>query len=106
LFNNKQIDLQHKDAFDKDEEVRNNQFKFNMKEFLEKEKLENVNEFDLVFIPMAKSHHFYLLCFNLKVPKTVLIDNSASEEYEAKYLGLPEIMVSKLNIYNCSLLHS
>ncbi|KAI3794644.1 hypothetical protein L1987_37277 [Smallanthus sonchifolius] len=61
-----------------------------MIEFLKKYKLDNIKEFDLVFFPMILSQHFYIICFNLKNPETIIIDNSALGEYNAKYNGISE----------------
>ncbi|KAL8205239.1 hypothetical protein R6Q57_008790 [Mikania cordata] len=79
-----------RDTFDKDECTMVTEFKRNMLEVLRKEQLTSINDFELVFIPMAESHHYYLMCFNIKTMKSILIDNSASVEYEAKYLSRPE----------------
>ncbi|KAI3717572.1 hypothetical protein L1987_69274 [Smallanthus sonchifolius] len=80
----------HRDTFNKGAEERNNEFKKNMTELLKKEKLDNIKEFDLIFFPMILSQHFYLMCFNLKKPEIIIIDNSALGEYNAKYKGIPE----------------
>ncbi|KAI3813105.1 hypothetical protein L1987_17821 [Smallanthus sonchifolius] len=85
-----EVHVDHRDTFNKGAKERNNEFKKNMTELLKKEKLDNIKEFDLIFFPMILSQHFYLMCFNLKKPETIIIDNSALGEYNAKYKGIPE----------------
>jgi hypothetical protein len=63
------------------------EFTQNMNEVLRKEKVPDIKQFDLVLVPIVFSHHYYLLCFNIKDNMAAIIDNSACEEYEAKYLG-------------------
>ena len=92
-----EICLQHRNTYMNDVNEMISQFTMNMNEVLRKEKLKNIKTIDQVFVPIAQAHHFYVICFNLKDAKTLLIDNSASEEYEAKYLGWPEKTVSTLD---------
>ncbi|KAL8235377.1 hypothetical protein R6Q59_021477 [Mikania micrantha] len=48
------------------------------------------------------------MCFNLKIknlPKVILIDNSAFDDYHAKYLGRPEHLKNAFVIYLESISH-
>ncbi|KAL8225622.1 hypothetical protein R6Q57_018179 [Mikania cordata] len=88
----KNLQKEHRDTFDKDECTMITEFKRNMLEVFRNEQLTSINDFELVFIPMVQSHHYYLMCFNIKTMKSILIDNSALVEYEAKYLSRPKKM--------------
>ncbi|KAI7732333.1 hypothetical protein M8C21_010072, partial [Ambrosia artemisiifolia] len=81
-----------KDTYDKDEQARVDEFTKNMTDVLRKENLKTIKKFDLVFVPIIQSKHYYLMCFNIKEPKTILIDNIASGNVEDMYNGWPEKM--------------
>ncbi|KAI7751381.1 hypothetical protein M8C21_024243 [Ambrosia artemisiifolia] len=83
-----------KDTYDKDEQARVDEFTKNMTDVLRKENLKTIKKFDLVFVPIIQSKHYYLMFFNIKEPKTILIDNIASGNVEDMYNGWPEKMVS------------
>ncbi|KAK9070408.1 hypothetical protein SSX86_010810 [Deinandra increscens subsp. villosa] len=81
------------------------EFTSNMNELLRKERLKDITEHDMVIVPMIQSHHFYMVSFNLKEAKAVIIDNSASKEYEAKYQGNPEKLKITFEKYLVSISH-
>ena len=71
------------------------EFTENMDNLLRNEKLQDqINKFDIVMLPIFRSEHYYLMCFNLKETRIILIDNSKNGEYAAKYVGIPEKAVS------------
>ncbi|MFS8009166.1 putative Ulp1 protease family catalytic domain, papain-like cysteine peptidase superfamily [Helianthus anomalus] len=37
-----------------------------------------INDYDLIFMPIIWSKHFYIICFNLRSYKVDVLDNSAS----------------------------
>ncbi|KAK9078728.1 hypothetical protein SSX86_002785 [Deinandra increscens subsp. villosa] len=95
----------HRDTFQKDESIMLKEFTSNMNELLRKERLKDITEHDMVIVPMIQSHHFYMVSFNLKEAKAVIIDNSASKEYEAKYQGNPEKLKITFEKYLESISH-
>ncbi|KAK9053285.1 hypothetical protein SSX86_029918 [Deinandra increscens subsp. villosa] len=95
----------HRDTYNKDESSMLNEFTLNMNELLRKERLDDIKAFDMVIIPIIQSHHYYMVSFNLKEAKTVIIDNSASEEYETKYHGIPEKLKNIFEMYLESISH-
>ncbi|KAK9080794.1 hypothetical protein SSX86_000552 [Deinandra increscens subsp. villosa] len=95
----------HRDTFQKDESIMLKEFTSNMNELLRKERLKDITEHEMVIVPMIQSHHFYMVSFNLKEAKAVIIDNSASKEYEAKYQGNPEKLKITFEKYLESISH-
>jgi hypothetical protein len=59
-----------------------------------------------VFFPICCVDHFFLICFDLKKRKVVIIDNSSiDEEIESRYCSVPELLVrNNLNTYSYILL--
>ncbi|PWA44335.1 hypothetical protein CTI12_AA526910 [Artemisia annua] len=50
--------------------------------------------FNLVFFPICCLDHFFLICFDLKKHKVVIIDNSSiDEEIESRYCSVSELLV-------------
>ncbi|CAI9268842.1 unnamed protein product [Lactuca saligna] len=49
-------------------------------------KILNIKDIDMVFFPVVKSAHIFVIVFNLKKPSIEILDNSAVEgDYEGKY---------------------
>ncbi|KAL8231672.1 hypothetical protein R6Q57_001450 [Mikania cordata] len=97
-----------RDTYEKGNEAVLEQFTRLFKEFLEKERLYDMKPFGLVLFPVIESAHYYLMCFNLKIqniPKVILIDNSAFDDYDAKYLGRAEHLKNAFVIYLESISH-
>lgn len=48
-----------------------------------------------MFFPIVHSNHYYLVCFNMKNPEFIVIDNDSDAlTFDKKYKGVPEILVS------------
>lgn len=69
-------------------------FRLNMTNILAQSEATSIRQAHLVFIPIIHAKHFYLMCFNLSSYQVLVIDNMATEtEFDAKYQGVPNIMV-------------
>ncbi|GKF55585.1 hypothetical protein Tco_0165925, partial [Tanacetum coccineum] len=63
-----------------------------MEDDIEKMQMEDV---ELAFFPIIAHGHYYLIVFNLKTGKAVIIDNSESDAtYEGKYKDNVEFVVT------------
>ncbi|KAM0021484.1 putative papain-like cysteine peptidase superfamily [Helianthus debilis subsp. tardiflorus] len=75
-------------------------FTQNLDQWLEQFKVKSIRDFDLLFFPILASEHYYVLCFNLKTSKIVLIDNSKmGEKFHDRYQGIPNMLRNALCDY-------
>ncbi|CAI9285377.1 unnamed protein product [Lactuca saligna] len=62
-------------------------------------KILNIKDIDMVFFPVVKSAHIFVIVFNLKKPPIEILDNSAVEgDYEGKYGVIMKHLVFKNNV--------
>ncbi|KAJ0509294.1 putative Ulp1 protease family catalytic domain, papain-like cysteine peptidase superfamily [Helianthus annuus] len=82
------------------EEERIKTFNTNMDRILRDTEKKTIIGFDLLFIPILYSKHYYVICFNLTQPQVHVIDNLASKaDFDAKYGQRPQIMQKTLCSY-------
>ncbi|XP_022022638.1 uncharacterized protein LOC110922724 [Helianthus annuus] len=82
------------------DEVRLLMFTQNLDQWLEQFKVKSIRDFDLLFFPILASEHYYVLCFNLKTSKIVLIDNSKmGKKFHDRYQGIPNMLRNALCDY-------
>ncbi|KAK1356224.1 hypothetical protein POM88_049480 [Heracleum sosnowskyi] len=65
-------------------------FKENLDHVLQKHSVD-IKNIDLIFFPIHDINHYYVICFNLKIPTTEILDNNKiGADLTSIYDGIPE----------------